>query len=189
MYRRRQHASRREIQAPPVIVESEPETMSTQPSIPGNYSDPELPIALRKDSRKCVNYPLSNYASTQKLSPAFSTLTSHLSSITIPKGRQDVMLVPEWREALLEELRALEKNDTWEVIQLPKRKKTVGCKWIFTVKYKADGTLDRNKTRLVAKGFTQTYGIDYLETFEHVAKLNTIRVLMLLAANLDWPLH
>ncbi|RVX18212.1 Retrovirus-related Pol polyprotein from transposon RE1 [Vitis vinifera] len=74
-------------------------------------------------------------------------------------------------------------------MNLPRGKKPVGCKWIFTVKYKADDTVERYKARLVAKGFTQTYGIDYTETFAPVAKLNTIRVLLSLAANLDWPLH
>ena len=72
---------------------------------------------------------------------------------------------------------------------LPRGKKPVGCKWVFIVKYKADGTVERYKPRLVARGFTQTYDIDYTETFAPLAKLNTIRVLLSLAANLDWPLH
>ena len=59
-------------------------------------------------------------------------------------------------------------------MNLPKGKKPVGCKWVFTVKYKADGTVEQYKARLVAKGFTQTYGIDYTETVAPVAKLNTI---------------
>ena len=59
----------------------------------------------------------------------------------------------------MEEMRALEKNKTWELYTLPKGHKSVGCKWVFTIKYRADGTLDRYKARLVAKGFTQTYGV------------------------------
>ena len=78
---------------------------------------------------------------------------------------------------------------TWELADLPKGKQPVGCKWIFTIKYNADGSVNSYKARLVAKGFTQTYGIDHLETFALVTRLDTIRVLLSLAPNLDWPLH
>ena len=89
----------------------------------------------------------------------------------------------------MEEMRALEKNGTWALVERPRGKKLVSCKWVFTPKYMADGTLDKLKARLVARGFTQTYGLDYQETFAPVAKLNTIRVLLSVAANLEWPLH
>lgn len=73
---------------------------------------------------------------------------------------------------MIEEMEALKKNDTWELITLPRGKRTVGCRWVYTLKHKADGSIER--ARLVAKGFTQTYGIDYLETFAPVAKLKKI---------------
>ena len=68
-------------------------------------------------------------------------------------------------------------------------KKIVGYKWVFTIKYKANGLIKRHKARLVAKRYTQTLGIDYQETFVPVAKLNFIRILLSLVVNLDWSLH
>ena len=68
---------------------------------------------------------------------------------------------PAWKQAVEDEIHALESNDTWILTKLPHGKKPVGCKWIYTVKYKADGSIERFKARLVAKGFTQPYGIDY----------------------------
>ena len=75
------------------------------------------------------------------------------------------------------------------MVKFPEGKKIVGSKWIFTVKYRLDGVVEWYKARLIAQGFTQTYGIDYEETFAPVAKLNSIRVLLSIAANLDWRLH
>ena len=62
-------------------------------------------------------------------------------------------------------MKALEKNNTWEKVNLPKGKTSMGCKWVFTVKFNLDGSLERYKVKLVAKSFTRTYGIDYKETF------------------------
>lgn len=74
------------------------------------------------------------------------------------------------------------------ITDLPLGKYTVGCKWIFSTKHKLDDSIERFKAHLVAKGFTQAYGIDYQETFAPIAKLNTIQVLLSIVANLDWPL-
>lgn len=60
---------------------------------------------------------------------------------------------------MIAEVRALEKNETWEVMNLPRGKKPMGCKWVFTVKYRANGLMERYKAHLITKGFTQTYGI------------------------------
>ena len=90
---------------------------------------------------------------------------------------------------MIEELKALKRNGTWDLVELPHGKKTVGFKWVFTVRHSTDGSIERYKAQLVVKGYTQTYGVDYQETFALVAKTNSIRILLSLAANLEWYLH
>ena len=82
---------------------------------------------------------------------------------------------------MLEEMAALDKNNTWVVTTLPANKRVVGCKWVFTVKQTPDGKVERYKDRLVAKGYSQTYVVDYDETFAPVAKMNTIRIIISIA--------
>ncbi|RVX08124.1 Retrovirus-related Pol polyprotein from transposon RE2 [Vitis vinifera] len=136
-----------------------------------------------------VEYPMSNYVSTHRLSESNKSFVNQLSTVSIPNSVQEALADPRWKAAMNEEMKSLQKNETWELVECPLGKKPVGCRWIYTVKYKADGSIERFKARLVAKGYTQTYGIDYTETFAPVAKINTIRVLLSLAANLDWPLQ
>ena len=90
---------------------------------------------------------------------------------------------------MLEEMKALEKNNTWELVKLPHGKEPVGCKWVYTIKQNPDGKVERYKARLVAKGYTQTYGIYYEETFAPVAKMSSVRTLISCASNLSWDLH
>ena len=104
-----------------------------------------FPIATRKGVRSCTKHPMSNYVSYKNLSPLFFVFTSHLSLVEIPKNVQEALQVPEWKKAISEEIKALEKNCTWKVTALPKKKTTVGCKWVFTVKYNSDGSLERYK--------------------------------------------
>ncbi|RVW15134.1 Retrovirus-related Pol polyprotein from transposon RE1 [Vitis vinifera] len=136
-----------------------------------------------------VKYPMSNYVSTHRLSESNKSFVNQLSTVAIPSSVQEALADPRWKAAMNEEMKSLQKNETWELVECPPGKKPVGCRWIYTVKYKADGSIERFKARLVAKGYTQTYGIDYIETFAPVPKINTIRVLLSLAANLDWPLQ
>lgn len=154
-----------------------------------NRGKPPEPILTRCWRKEKSTYPITNYVSTEKLSDPLRAFVSNVSSLYIPGGVQDALKDPKWIQAMKKEMEALQKNNTWKLMELPKGKKTVGCKWVFSIKYKADGSIERYKARLVAKGYIQTYGVDSQETFSHVEKLNTVRVLLSLAANLDWPLH
>ena len=85
-----------------------------------------------------------------------------------------------------EELDALSKNHTWDLVTLPPGKSVVGCKWIYKIKTHSDGSIEHYKTHLVAKGFTQEYGIDYEETFAPVARISSIHALFAIAAASKW---
>ena len=151
-----------------------------------NRGVPPKRYSPEKEARSS-RYPMANMAAGN-LSPEAQAFATSLCSEEIPTTVEQALESKEWREAMKIEMDALNKNDTWEKCTLPPGKKPVGCRWVFTIKYKPDGTIERYKARLVAKGYTQTYGIDYSETFSPVAKIDTIRVLFSIAANKGWPL-
>ncbi len=87
-----------------------------------------------------------------------------------PTSFEQVVGNLKWDNAMDEEMATLDVNVTWELVTLPKDKKSIGCKWVYKIKHNADGFVNRYKTRLVAKGYAQTYGIDYEETYSLVTK-------------------
>jgi histone deacetylase 1/2 len=105
-----------------------------------------------------------------------------------PTSHVDALVEPVWKAAMDDEYRALSLNHTWRLVDPPPGRHIVGCKWVFKLKQKPDGSIDRYKARLVAKGFTQRHGIDYTDTFfSPVVKRTT--VILSIAVSRGWVLQ
>ncbi|KAL0430371.1 UNVERIFIED_CONTAM: Retrovirus-related Pol polyprotein from transposon RE2 [Sesamum radiatum] len=108
---------------------------------------------------------------------------------TEPRNYNQASQQEKWQRAMQNEIAALERNQTWDIVPLPKDKKTIGCRWIYKLKTKADGSIESHKARLVAKGYNQVPGIDYVDSFSPVAKSVTVRIFLAVAAALQWHVH
>jgi histone deacetylase 1/2 len=106
-----------------------------------------------------------------------------------PSTVEDALGDNKWVQAMDHEHTALINNRTWHLVPPPKGKNIIGCKWVYKIKRKADGSIDRYKARLVAKGYRQQYGIDYEDTFSPVVKAATIRLILSLAVGKGWTLR
>ncbi|MCH84640.1 retrovirus-related Pol polyprotein from transposon TNT 1-94, partial [Trifolium medium] len=134
-------------------------------------------------------YPISTYHSFSNLSPNHHAYTVSLTRTTEPKSYLEASKFECWQKAMNDELDALAKTGTWKIVDLPPLTKPIGSKWVYKIKYKADGTIERYKARLVAKGYNQVEGLDFFDTFSPVAKLTTVRLLLAIAAIKNWNLH
>ena len=88
-----------------------------------------------------------------------------------------------------QEMDAIERNGTWDLVPRPAKWKVIGVKWVFKTKYHSDGSLDKHKARLVAKGYAQRQGIDYDDTFAPTARMATIRTTLAVASKRRWPVY
>lgn len=177
--------------------------VSDSPSSPASASDMSAAVPLRRSSRNpkppiwfhdyvttqpkstCL-YPLSNHVNYHHLSPLYGLALVAYSSISEPKSFHEAALNPLWVAAMQVEIKALEENHIWSITDLPPDKHSIGCKWVFKVKYLASGAVERYKARLVAKGFNQKEGLDYSETFSLVAKMVTVRSVLVVASAKHW---
>mgnify|MGYP002776872060 CR=1 FL=1 len=96
---------------------------------------------------------------------------------------------PQWIKTMNEEIQALCKNETWDLVPHSPHKKAIGCRWIFKVKYYVDGLINHYKARLVATEYVQTHGVDYEETVALVAKMTIVRTIIAPATTKGWHLH
>ena len=124
-----------------------------------------------------VTYPISAYLSYENISPSHQVFL-----ISLFKYKR-------WVDAMTSELEALKLNHIWDLVSLPHGKLAIGCRWVYKVKLKASGEVERIKARLVAKGYNQQEGLDYHETFSPVVKIATVRIVLSLAAQHNWHIH
>jgi hypothetical protein len=108
--------------------------------------------------------------------------------IVEPSTYHEASSILEWQLAMLEELAALERTSMWDIVPLPSNVVPITCKWVFRVKTKSNGSIERYKARLVACGFQQTQGLDYDETFAPVAHMTTVRTLITVATSSSWTI-
>uniref|UniRef100_A0ACD5WYF1 Uncharacterized protein n=1 Tax=Avena sativa TaxID=4498 RepID=A0ACD5WYF1_AVESA len=96
---------------------------------------------------------------------------------------------PAWKKAMEEEMGSILENHTWEFTSLPSRQRAIGLKWVYKIKKDPEGNIVKHKARLVAKGYVQRQGIDFEEVFAPVARMETVRLLLALAAHSRWEVH
>jgi hypothetical protein len=120
------------------------------------------------------------------IAAAIADAANDLQSLVEAKSQSDW---PKWKEAMGREIAILEAAGTWTEVPRPSDKNVVGSKWVFRIKRKADGTIDKYKARLVAGGFTQIYGVDYFTSYSPVAKLTSFCTILAIAACHDWEIE
>jgi len=126
-------------------------------------------------------YPLVHYITCNNFSASHRAFLATITKIVEPRHYQEAVKDPRWRQAMTEEINALEENQTWTIEDLPPGKKPISCFWVYKVKYKSDGTIERFKAREVVRGDHQLEGFDFNETFAPVAKMSSVRTFLSVA--------
>lgn len=132
---------------------------------------------------------MEDYVSGEGISDEERNNLVMFTSAEDPVFFEEVVKSKKWKEAMDMEIKAIEKNGTWELTTLPEGAKKIGVKWIFKTKLDENGEVDKYKARLVAKGYTQQFGIDYTKVFSPVAGWDTIRMILALAAHKGWNVY
>ena len=170
--------------SPPTLTTSAPLTAET--TAPTLISpQPSLPTLPRRSDR-IRSFPrhLYDYAAHIHLQPHDSLPEDLTDNISFKEAQSS----PHWRAAMQEEINSIHSNRTWSLVPLPPNTKAISSKWVFKLK-PGTGQQPRFKARLVARGFEQTSGVDFFDTFAPVVRWETIRMLIAIAVHLNWPIH
>ena len=146
-------------------------------------------------SRVRLNHPFSNILGSlndnmRLRSKALSVITHscYLSQFE-PKKVDEALQDADWVNFMHEEIHQFVRNNVWELVPRPKGVNVIGTKWIFKNKSNEHGTVIKNKSKLVAQGYTQVEGVDFDETFAPIARLESIRILLAIASHLNFKLY
>ncbi|GKV26674.1 hypothetical protein SLEP1_g35932 [Rubroshorea leprosula] len=172
-------------------------TSSVEDDLPaGNVLDNFEPSSTSSfvspvDSTNELVVPSSSHPTRVRNPPNYLRDNNCFPAITLlyePQSYQEASSNPLWQQAMQDELQALENTCTWDLVDLLAEKSLIGCKWVYKIKTRSNGSMERYKARLVAKGLTQEYGIDYEETYAPVARLTSVCSLLAIAAMRRWKL-
>ncbi|GKC18696.1 ribonuclease H-like domain-containing protein [Tanacetum coccineum] len=133
-----------------------------------------------------VKYGLNKYANHTKFSADNSCFISNLNKTAEPTCYDEDVKDINWVQAMNNEMEALYLNNTWILTNLPINRKAIRSKWVYKIKYKSDGEVERYKARDVAKGFGQKEGVDYEDIFSPVVKMSTVRCFISMAVQKSW---
>uniref|UniRef100_A0A803Q7S7 Reverse transcriptase Ty1/copia-type domain-containing protein n=1 Tax=Cannabis sativa TaxID=3483 RepID=A0A803Q7S7_CANSA len=136
-----------------------------------------------------TSHPIEPFLSYIKLQPQFRAAILATYFEVEPQNYAEASQFKHWLLAMDNETKALEQNNTWVITKLPPGHKAIGYKWVYKVKYNEKREVVHFKARLVAKGYNQRQGIDYSQTYAPVAKFNTLKVFLALAAMNNWNVH
>ena len=178
--------------SPPPISAPSPSTETPSAHLPADSPVPAItspkptPPPVPRRSDKIRNFPrhLYDYAAHVHLQPQQLLPEDLTDNITFKQAQ----LNPHWRAAMQEEINSIHSNRTWSLVPLPPHTKAISSKWVFKIK-PGSGNQPRFKARLVARGFEQTSGVDFFDTFAPVVRWETIRTLLAIAVHLNWPIH
>ncbi|GKD62640.1 retrovirus-related pol polyprotein from transposon TNT 1-94 [Tanacetum coccineum] len=146
----------------------------------------KLPQSLIYNITKHHYTKFLNYSNTH--TPSLRHLINNINKISEPHTYLQALKDPRWIEAINKEIQALEANHAWDITTLPPGKLRIRSKWVFRIKFKADGDIERFKARVVAKGFNNKECIDYIETFAPVAKMVSVKALIVVATHHNWDI-
>ena len=171
----------------PLTSEEDEETVTvqrdsgSQPPEPERIEDAGEAVDERQ-SRSGRQIRLPERYQARQVTAEIATPATYEEALTGPQKKQ-------WEVAINDELQSLVANNVWELAEAPKGVNIVSCKWVFKIKRLLNGQIDRYKARLVARGFSQKYGIDYYETFAPVVRMESLRILLAIATKEDLEIH